>query len=288
VAFTFCRPAALLVLSIGLLAFPAPSTAQPSDPFNIAPGPRRVDISGSGGVLLSTDWSNLVLLGSVSPSTGALEQVLSRDLSVDPTRVLDAVVTYWEGRYGFRVHGGFARSCLTLGRTCREARSLAGASGDIDIDMWTFDVGGAIGLLDYDPQRWVSPYVFLGIGAVTYDLEQTVGPPLTFLAQPPPGQGPDVVIGRDDPDLLLISVDELGLETRFAFNVGTGVDFRIPVGGGGIGLRLEVSDHMHRSPVEIQIATVAPDFGPSRTTRVEFGFVHNLRAAAGVVLQFGR
>ena len=60
---------------------PAVAVAQ-LDQFNIPPGPRRVDVSGSGGFLLSTDWSDLVLLGSVSPVGGALEQLLVRDLVV--------------------------------------------------------------------------------------------------------------------------------------------------------------------------------------------------------------
>ena len=50
---------------------------------------------------------------------------------------------------------------------------------------------------------------------------------------------------------------------------------------------LEVSDHVHRSPVVIEIANLE-GFTPARDTRVDFGFVHNLRAAAGLVVQFGR
>lgn len=261
----------------------SPAAAQ-YDPLAIDPGPRRVDVSGSGGMLLSSDWSDLVLLGSVSTVTGGLQQVLARDLVVDPGPVFDGVVTYWEGRYGFRVHAGFARSCLATARSCTTA-TLAG-SGTIDVDTWMYDIGGAIGLIEYRRGRPVWPYIFLGLGGVTYNLEQGVGPPLTFIERRPTAPG-DTVIAIDEPDSMVIAVDELGIETRFAFNLGVGSDFRLPVGGGSVGVRLEVSDHVHRSPIDIDIASLE-GFRPARDVHVDFGWVHNLRAAAGLVVQFGR
>ena len=62
---------------------------------------------------------------------------------------------------------------------------------------------------------------------------------------------------------------------------------RVPVAGGSIGVRLELSDHVHRSPVDIEIANL-DSFRPASDVHVDFGFVHNLRAAAGLVVQFGR
>ena len=261
-----------------------PAAAQ-YDPFSIDPGPRRVDVSGSGGLLLSSDWSDLVLLGSVSSVSGVLEQVLARDLVVDPGPVFDGVVTYWEGRYGFRVHGGFARSCLAVARSCTAA-TFAGTSGTVDVDTWIYDVGGAIGLIDYRRGAIAWPYVFVGVGGVTYDLERSVGPPLTFVERRPPGTS-GVIVARSDPDPLLIAVDELGIESRFALNLGVGSDFRVPVGGGSVGVRLELSDHIHRSPVDIRIENLE-GFRPAPNSRIDFGYVHNLRAAAGLVVQFGR
>src|SRR5688500_2303777 len=108
------------------------------------PGPPRVDISGSGGFLMSTDWSDLVLLGSVSPVAGALQQVLVRDLTVDPGPVYDGTVTYWRGRYGFRAHTGFARSCIAVGRSCSEIASLVDGTGKVHVKSYAYDVGGAI------------------------------------------------------------------------------------------------------------------------------------------------
>lgn len=271
------------LIGVLLLLGAAPATAQ-YDPFAIAPGPRRVDISGSGGMVLSTDWSDLVLLGSVSSVSGALEQVLARDLTVDPGPVFDGVVTYWEGRYGFRVHAGFAHSCLAVARSCADA-AIAGTSGTVDVDAWMYDVGGAIGLLEYRRGRVAWPYVFFGLGGVTYNLERGVGPPLTFIERRTAAGDTIVVTHESDP--LLIAAEELGIETRFALNLGLGSDFRVPIGGGSIGVRLEVSDHIHRSPVHIEIGQLE-GFRPARETHVDFGFVHNLRAAAGLVVQFGR
>jgi opacity protein-like surface antigen len=262
---------------------PALAAAQ-LDQFNIPPGPRRLDISGSGGFLLSTDWSDLVLLGSVSPVGGALEQILVRDLLVDPGPVYDATVTYWEGRYGFRARGGFAQSCLAVGRRCSDLR-VGEASSSVNVDTWIYDVGGAVGLLDYRPNAWAWPYVFLGVGGITYNLDQGVSPPLAFIERQRTVDGRTVIV-RDSSDQLLISIDELGVETQFALHLGFGTDFRIPLGPASLGVRLEVSDHVHNSPLHIQVVNVEQFVGAD--TRLNFGLVHNLRVAAGVVVQLGR
>jgi opacity protein-like surface antigen len=280
------RRRSIVVVALALLVAPAAAVAQ-NDPFSIPPGPRRVDVSGSGGMLMSTDWSDLVLLGSISSVSGVLEQVLVRDLVVDPGPVFDAVVTYWEGRYGFRVHAGFAQSCLAVGRSC-STLATTGPSGTVDLDAWTYDIGGAIGLIDYRRNAWAWPYVFIGVGGVTYDLERTVGPPLTFIERRPPrSSNGQIVRVEDDPDQLLIAIEELGLESKLALNVGVGTDFRIPLGAASLGLRFELSDHMHRSPVDLRIANVE-GFRWANDTELDFGVVHNLRAAAGLVVQFGR
>jgi hypothetical protein len=276
------------IVVFAILIPPTMASAQPSL-LDLPPGPRRVDISGTGGFRLSTDWSDLVLLGSVSPASGALEQVLVRDLVVRPGPAFDAAVTYWEGRYGFRTHVGYAESCLTVGRACGELTGPAGAASSVDVNTWVYDVGGAVGLIDYRRNTWVWPYVFFGFGAVTYDLARTAGPPLTFIERSAPS-GPDgrTVIARDNPDLVLIATDELGIETQFAMNIGVATDLRIPLGLASMGLRMEVSDYIHRSPIDVLVAPVNPLFGGRRDTRLNFGLVHNLRAAAGLVVHIGR
>jgi hypothetical protein len=284
---TFLRFAVVVVLAT--LALPSIAAAQRNPFEKLEPGPKRLDVSGSGGFLLPTDWSDLVLLGSVSPVSGALEQILVRDLVVDPGPVFDGTVTYWEGRYGFRAHAGFAQSCLAVGRTCGALTSLGEPISGVNVNTYMYDVGGAIGLIDYRPGRWAWPYAFFGIGAVTYDLDQSVGPPLTFIERRPArGADGQVIVNRDDPDTLLISIDEIGIETQLALNLGIGTDFRIPVGPASFGLRLELSDNMHASPVGLDIAALEVPGIVGRDTRANFGLVHNLRAAAGVVIQFGR
>jgi hypothetical protein len=271
-------------LSVVVLTVAAASPAAAQyDPLDIPPGPRRVDVSGSGGFLLSSDWSDLVLLGAVSSATGVFEQVLARDLVVEPGPVFDAAVTYWEGRYGFRVHGGYAQSCLSTNRSCAAASDAS--AGTVDVNTYIYDVGGAVGLIEYGRNRKVWPYVFLGMGAVTYDLAHGVGPPLSVIERRPPAGASNVIVSEPSPSLIVI--EELGLETKFTWNFGVGTDLRIPVPGGSVGVRLEVSDHLHDSPVEIEVANLE-GVTPVRHVDTDFGWVHNLRAAVGLVVQFGR
>jgi hypothetical protein len=276
-----------VVIALAIVTLPGSAGAQ-VDLSAIYPGPRRLDISAAGGFVLSTDWSNLVLLGGVSSVTGALEQVLVRDLVVRPGPVLDAVVTYWEGRYGFRTHVGFSQSCLTVGTSCGGVLGQAGTPTSVDVNAWTYDIGGAIGLVDYRRNTWVWPYVFLGFGGVTYDLDRTVGPPLTFIERsPPPSADGRVIVSRTDLDTSLIAIDELSLETKFAVNFGVGTDLRLPLGPASLGVRLEASDLIHGSPLDVLVVQV-DRFRTRGDTHLGFGYVHNLRAEAGLVLQFGR
>ena len=287
----FVRSSVFAAFTTFAFAIPALAQQQQSTGLDrIAPGPKRVDISGSGGFLLPTDWSDLVLLGSISPISGALEQILARDLVVDPGPVFEATVTYWEGRYGFRVHGGFAQSCLAVGRTCSPMISLGRPISAVDVDTYIYDVGGAIGLIDYRADRWAWPYFYFGGGAVTYNLSQSVGPPLIFIEQRPPrgGGSGQISVSIDDPDTLLITADELGIETKFALNFGIGTDFRIPAGASSFGVRFEVGDNMHASPFDLTVSSVELPAVYGRDTILGFGLVHNLRAAVGVVVQFGR
>lgn len=275
------------------LAVPAIAGAQDwnqpwSDPRDRPP---RVDLSVSAGVLAPTDWSDLVVLGSISPVSGALEQVLVRDLRVDPGRVYGAAVTYWQDRYGFRAHAALSQSSLIVGGAPLDTASGPAEARAADIDSWFYDVRGAIGLLNYSPARKVWPYVFLGFGGITYDLDRTITPPLlTFIERGGSRRGErgDIVIVEDDGREFLLSVDELGLETVFAFNFGVGADLRIPLGGAGIGLRLEASDHLSPSPLGLRIRELRGAGGLTSDSAVRFGVVHHLRLSAGVVLQIGR
>src|SRR5687768_16830463 len=69
-------PCRVLLLTVPLLtALAASSTAQtlPQPWADAEDYSRRVDITASIGVVAPTDWSDLVLLGSLSPATGVLE-----------------------------------------------------------------------------------------------------------------------------------------------------------------------------------------------------------------------
>jgi hypothetical protein len=283
-----------LALAVGLAVLPSRVHAQEwgqpwADPDD---RPARVDLSASVGFLAPTDWSDLVLLGSISSSSGVLEQVLVRDIRVDPDKEFDAAVTYWRGRYGFRVQGGFSSSAVVIGGPPGELQNPGGADDllAIDVDTWMYDVRGAIGFMDYEPRRWVWPYAFFGFGGITYDLAQRVTPPLlTFIerSRTRPDGRRDIVVDDDGREFLL-AVDELALETVFAVNVGVGTDVRIPVGPGGIGVRFEISDHLARSPVGLRIGELRRSAQLESDTGVEFGLVHHFRAAAGIVVQLGR
>jgi hypothetical protein len=280
--------ASVLVLSPSTAA--AQDWGQPwSDPRDRPP---RIDISVSAGLVAPTDWSDLVLLGSIS-SSGILEQVLTRDLRVEPDTVFGGSVTYWRGKYGFRTHVGLSRSSVVMGGGPVGSGPPA-ETGDIvaaELDTWFYDVRGAIELVEYFPERLALPYVFVGLGAITYDLARTVSPPLlTFIERTtsrPAGPG-DIIIIEDDGRQFLLAIDELGLETVFALNFGVGTDFRIPLGRSGVGVRLELSDHVAPSPLQLRVRELGPFVGVAPGAGIGFGVVHHLRVSAGIVLQFGR
>lgn len=278
--------AAFLATGISPRAAGAQDWSQPwSDPRD---RPARWDLSVTAGGVAPTDWSDLVVLGSLSSVSGALEQVLVRDVRVEPDSVFGAAVTYWRDRYGFRVAGSLSRSSLTIGGTTLDATAPGRDVLSADVNTWSYDVRGVIGFLKYSPTRPVLPYVFLGAGGITYDLNRTITPPLlTFIERGGPVE-PGTVIVRGDGRQFLLAVDELGLETVPAFDFGVGSDFRIPFGGGAIGVRVEVSDHISPSPLNVRIRELNPSGGLTEDDAVRFGGVHQLRAQAGLVVQIGR
>jgi hypothetical protein len=269
-------------------ALPPSLAAQPLPEFwaDAEDRPGRVDFSASVGLLAPTDWSDLVLLGSISPATGVFEQVLVRDLRVEPDTQLDGAVTYWRGRYGFRVQGGLSKSSLIVGGP----DAVSSDALKIDVDTWSYDVRGVIGMVEYAPRRWVWPYGFVGFGGITYDLERTLSPSLlTFIERSPSTGGlPPTVVVEEDGREFLLAVDELGTETVFALNLGIGTDLRVPLGPTGLGVRLELSDQIAPSPVGLRIGELRRSRPLTGDTGVQFALVHHLRIAAGIVLQIGR
>jgi hypothetical protein len=276
-----------------LLLLASPAAAQDwsmpwSDPRDRPP---RVDVSISAGMLMPSDWSTTTLLGSISPVSGVLEQVLVRDLRLEPDVLYGGALTYWRDRAGLRVQAGFSRSRLLTGNsTAPDGSSSVG--GDMlvaDVNTWLYDARAMIGIVPYSPSRRAVPYVFIGGGGITYDLSRTVTPPLfTFVqggASTPTGS---LVVRDANGTQFLVSVNELKLETEFAFNFGIGTDLRIPTGGSALGVRVEVADHVARSPVELNIRALDAAGGLTSASAVDFGLTHNLSAMAGLVFQFGR
>jgi hypothetical protein len=252
--------------------------------------PPRVDLSGSIGVGAPTDWSDLVVLGSISPVFGVFEQVLVRDLRVKRETQIGGAVTYWRGRYGFRAAVGLSRSTLLVSGDpvdLTQPTVTTVPELSIDLDTWSYDVNGVIGLVEYSPRSWVWPYVSLGFGGVTYDLAQPVRPPLlTFIDRDRtrPITAEELVLLEQRSREFLLAVDEVSQETVFAVNAALGTDFRLPVGPGGLGVRLELSDHVTQSPVGLRIGELRRNSLLTTDTGVRFKLVHNLRAAAGFVV----
>lgn len=284
----------LLVSMVTMALVPVPVMAQEwsqewADPEDRPP---RVDLSFSAGGVMPTAWSDLVLLGSISSASGVLEQVLTRDLQVESDTSYSAAVTYWQGRYGFRTQGGFSRSSLRIGTvpTGGGGATPATPATSVGVDTWFYDVRGAIGFLDYRPTRWAWPYGFVGAGGITHRLKTAIAPPLTFLgsgAVQSGGSGNTIVIAGNGQQFLL-AIDELSSETVFAVNFGLGADFRIPLGAAGVGLRVEVADHVSPSPLRVRIRELSPASGFVPVSDVQFPLVHHLSATVGVVVQIGR
>jgi len=290
--------------TLAVVAFVVASTMRPAttaaqdwsqpwaDPLD---RPARVDISVSGGVLMPTRWSDLVLLGSGTPAAGVLEQVLTRDIHVEPDTEFTAAATYWRSRYGLRVRGGFSRSSVSIaavplasGSPSTPPANVGGAASSVGIDTWLYDLGLSIGFLEYEPKRVVWPYGFFGVGGITYDLKQAIAPPLAFLEHPPSAPPADTIIVTDNGHQFLLTTNTLSTETVFAFNLGLGTDFRIPLKSGGVALRLEVADHIAGSPLAFRVEELSSFGTVPIDTGSRYRLVHHLSATAGVVVQIGR
>jgi len=293
------RRATLAVIPyvVALTMVPALSAAQDwSQPWaDPEDRPARVDFSASGGFLMPTRWSDFVLLGSLSPGVGVLEQVLTRDVHVEPDTEFTAAATYWRSRYGLRVHGGFSRSSVSIsavpvarGSSSTPASAISGEAASVGVDTWLYDLGAAIGFLEYEPRRSVWPYGFFGLGGITYNLKQTIAPPLTFVERPPSAPAGNTIIVASDGRQFLLTTNALSIETVLAFNVGLGTDFRLPLKNGGVALRLEVGDHIAASPLAFRIEELSPFGAVPSDGGARYRLVHHLSATAGLVVQFGR
>lgn len=295
------RSGAGLVLGAAILGSAAPAAAQPdslgSRPFfGTYDGPRRLEFSATVGHTFSTSWSDLVAFQVLDPNGGVHRQVLLRDISAGPEVGFDGAITYWRGRHGFRVHGGYTKSCLTTAARCNgddtppPANGAALAVAEVPMDVWRYGVQGIVGLRNWADSRNFRPYIIIGGGGVTYDPRDDVLPffPGTFETLVPPGTPPGTVVIRDGASAFLISTPELNREHLLSGTLGIGVDLRAPVGLGGAAIRIELVDQFARSPFDVRVARLDDAGRWSRgIDEVTFrgGVVHNLRLSAGVAIE---
>jgi hypothetical protein len=291
----------LATLAALTLSSSAAIHAQETWPFEKnEPRPKRIDVSIGTGFQMSTDWSDLVVLGTLG---GLVEQVLVRNLAFAPGNSFGLTVTYWEGRYGFRVNAGMSRSCLAVAGACGSFVMPDDRTPNIndritvpniDANAYSLDIGGAIAFVAPGSDVPFRPFVFFGAGGLSYDLDDAVRfllPSFIELGGTPgrigrDGDGRLVVIADGSP--FLVSVGQPGFELMFEANFGLGMDARVPLGAASLGLRLEVGDYITRSPLEVRLAGLVDDFHFARRdvedVRFDFGYVHNLRLSLGLVL----
>lgn len=262
-----------LILTVPALAGAQDWDAPWSDPRD---RPARVDLSLSGGYALSSDWSDLVALGSVSSTSSVFEQIVANEFEVERGPVVGGSVSYSKTKYGFRVSAARLNSTLK-----------SGGVNIVDVGSWSYDIRGTMGLVDYTPARGVLPYLFVGVGGMSYDFSKTFNPPSSSLLANLPGAQADVIVIDRGRGRYVLEVDEYGRETVFAMNFGIGTDLRVPISDGAVGVRLELMDHVSPAPLGIRIHELNL-FNPASTIPIRTGARHHLRAGVGFVVQFGR
>jgi hypothetical protein len=293
-----------IVLSLSaLLVAAAPATAQLDTFERMWPGeydgPRRLEFSVAAGYAFSTDWSERVALQVFDPHGGVHQQVLLRNVSVAPGAGGAAAVTYWRGRHGFRVSAGYSSSCLTTSSRCANgeappAGDAALAVAEVPLDVWRYGIAGIVGLRNWEESRFWRPYLVVGAGGVTYDPDADALPLVSgsFETVVPRAGTPGGVVITDGHTSFLVATSELGLEHVFGLTLGVGMDLRMPVGIGGVGLRLEVADQMTSSPFSVRVARLDSDgrrYPGYAGNDVVFrsNVIHNLRLTAGIMLELG-
>jgi hypothetical protein len=278
-----------------LLLAAAPVAAQQPDPFKAYDGPRRLEFSAGVGYFWSSDWSNLVLFESFGATGDEARRVLVPGLTSAPGAGGQAAITYWKGRLGFRLFGAYSESCVTSATRCGSNRAAPTGGGipaisPVEVSLKTYSYGaeGVVGLMEYSEGQWFRPYLLVGGGGVTFDPAETVPRFLAASGTASPA-GTLTVAG---PTQYSFTVDQAGLESRFAVNVGIGTDFRLPVGPGGLSVRAEVSDQMSQSPLGLRLTRVNDGGANIRSDQFQqvdlgVGAVHNIRATVGLAIEFG-
>lgn len=287
----------LILIPSFLLLAASSLLAQQSDPFRPYDGPRRLELSASAGYFWSSDWSNLVMFESLGIVGDEARRVLLPSLATGPGAGAQAAITYWKGRLGFRLQAAYSESCLTSEPRCGSNRSVPDAGGspslnpeEVDLKTYSYGVQGIVGLLEHSDNQWFRPYLLVGAGGVSYDPSESVPRFLAGQLVRPVGGVETVVAGN--PGQYTFAVDQAALETRFSLSLGVGTDLRLPVGPGGLSIRMEVADHMSRSPLGVRVTRLSSGSFGDRDNSIQevdlgVGAVHNLRATVGLAIEFG-
>lgn len=280
---------AIATLALPLLALPAALCAQDyEDMFDnpYAGQPKVLSLSAFGGTYWSSPWNDLVLLGSIS-SRSALEQVLLRQVQVSPARVWGGSMTYRRGRGGARIQVAYSKSCLEMAGSCDAASQGSGTQiplpHRIDVHTWMADVDAEATLIPVQQGQWARPYFLVGAGGVVYDPQGSTAQLLPQFLEFPGGtaqtSGSEVTVTFPGAGQVIADVQGVGLQTVFSAVVGLGTDLRVPIGNGGIGVRIEASDHVAQSPMHVNLVQ-----GFGRAASLDFGSINNFRLTVGAVL----
>ncbi|HEX7120206.1 MAG TPA: hypothetical protein VF212_15535 [Longimicrobiales bacterium] len=218
------------------------------------------------------------------------------DLSLESGWVAGTQLEYWfgSGRFGLRANGGYTERSFDLEGDNLFFFDLDDDIDDIDedgddndlafgdVNVWLLDGDLMIRILRPERDRVWAPFVSLGAGVVIYNPAGSgtiIIPPANAAFGDFEFVGIDVDDDGDFDDFDLETDEEGNSETQFATAFGLGTDI-LPgwnLGNFGIGIRLEVADHIAwDSPAE-------PLFGDE-----DFDPVHNVRFTAGLLTTFGR
>lgn len=279
-----------------LLLIAAPLSAQQPDPFKPYDGPRRLELSVTAGYFWSSDWSNLVMFESIGAVGDEARRVLMPSLASAPGAGGQAAITYWKGRLGFRLAASYSESCVTAEPRCssgRQAPTAGGSPGvaptEISLKTYSYGVQGVVGMSEYSESQWFRPYFLVGFGGVTFDPSENV--PTFLTGQLVRDDGVETVL-TGAPGQYAFTIDQAGLESRFSVALGLGTDLRLPVGPGGLSVRLEVADYISQSPLGVRLTRLNSGSlldSNENLDQVDLGVgaVHNLRGQVGLAIEFG-
>ncbi|HEX6938144.1 MAG TPA: hypothetical protein VF158_01940 [Longimicrobiales bacterium] len=217
------------------------------------------------------------------------------DLTLEPGWVVGTQLEYWfgSGRFGLRANGGYTERSFDLEGDNDFFIDLIDGFDDFDdvdgdndlafgdVNVWLLDGDLMIRILRPGRDRVWAPFVSLGAGVVIYNpagRAPVIIPPANAAIGDFEFVGVDLDDDGDIDDFDLETGDG-NSETKFATAFGLGTDI-LPgwsLGNFGIGIRLEVADHIAwDSPAD-------PLFGGD-----DFDPVHNVRFTAGLLTTFGR